>query len=150
MVQVKIHLKGENLQDRDHSIFDKDDVSDPFFKVEWKGKKIAESEVLKNNLNPAWEPLVFELPEEFEIGVDVFCIKVKDEDKGKLDDTLGEFTLEYPIKKQTISEGVRKEGLIHVLSNNGSLKARSGGFFSFLSCCKPKKKEKPKTTENLK
>jgi len=122
MVKVVIHLKGEGLQDRDHSIFDKEDVSDPFFKVEWKGEEVARSEILKNNLNPAWAPVEFELelPADFDAANDMFVIKIKDEDKG-LDDTLGEFTLAYPIKKQTISEGVRKEGLVHVLNNNGKL-----------------------------
>lgn len=144
MVQVTIHLKGENLQDRDHSLFDKNDLSDPFFKVEYKGKELAKSEVIKNNLNPAWEPVKFELPAGFpEDGTGVFCIKVKDEDTG-VDDTLAEFTLEYPIKKQSISEGVRKEGLIHVLSNDGKLKKKGCSFFSLF--CK-KKAKTPKVTE---
>jgi hypothetical protein len=145
MVQVTIHLKGENLQDRDHSLFDKNDLSDPFFKVEYNGEEIARSEVIKNNLNPAWEPVKFELPAGFpQDGTGVFCIKVKDEDTG-VNDSLAEFTLEYPIKKQSISEGVRKEGLIHVLSNDGKLKKEKCSFCSFLF---GKKKEKaPKATE---
>ena len=97
MPTVQLHLKASNLEDVD--TFGK---SDPYFKILYGDECLFKSVDIQNNLNPEWEPVEFDLPEEFEKveepGKDLY-VYIYDMGKGDNHDVLGSFRLMYPFRK---------------------------------------------------
>ena len=79
----------------------KDDHTDAFFKVCYKGDTIYTSEVIQDNANPEFKEAKFALPEGFEAG-ETFVIKLLDEDTLS-DDKIGKVEISYPISPGSYS-----------------------------------------------
>jgi hypothetical protein len=60
-VRVSLTMRGRGLDAMDPLIMG--GKSDPYLVFKIEGKKIGQTEVIKNNLNPRWKPVVLELPD---------------------------------------------------------------------------------------
>ena len=60
-VRVSLTMRGRDLDALDP--FFMGGKSDPYLVFKIEGKKIGQTEVIKNNLNPRWKPIVLELPD---------------------------------------------------------------------------------------
>eukprot|EP00977_Amphora_coffeiformis_P013830 scaffold3740_cov146-Amphora_coffeaeformis.AAC.4 len=92
MGQLRLTLAGHDLPNTDFSLFRKN-LSDPYFEVysAVTGKKLYASNVVKDDLNPVWEPM--------DLDIDELCggrleapirITVLDKDKGEKSQYLGQ------------------------------------------------------------
>merc|ERR1712131_454543 len=127
-----LKIKAVDLVDKDWG--DKDH-SDPYFLVKSDGKEIFKSEVIKDNLNPDWGSVDFDLPADFE-AVDGLEVILRDEDLA-VDDNLGSVVLKYPIYPGEYE--LKPQGKLIIGNMSGQLTAK--GLFGCF-----KKKEQEKTT----
>ena len=92
-MRVTCQFYGKNLDKKD-TFGD----SDPYLVVcqliddENNPEELTRTQVIKNNLNPSWEPITFDVEKKPKSSRDIhFKIKVFDEDLGLKDDLIGEF-----------------------------------------------------------
>lgn len=103
--------------------------SDPYLVFKIGGKKIAETEVIKNNLNPRWKPIVLEIPDYEKGDADddddddeeaKIAIECWDFDRGSANDIIGSVEVKCSelLEEDARFHIDRSAGILSLLTNH--------------------------------
>jgi len=102
MPSVQLWLRAENVPSKDLI-----GASDPYVEIRFDDKLLATSEVIKNEPNPQWQMMTFDLPKTA-----LFRhvnVKIMDKDKFTKDDLVLDCEIRYPFRKANYSFGSNKK-----------------------------------------